>query len=376
MRPEATRAPHHHHQGVRGMDLDEILPDVGEFGAYQQLLLWFVLLPGVLPCGFHAYNQLFMAASPPHWCHVPELDALNISHEWARNLSIPAQDQGGGFSQCRMYRRNYTRVAAAVEQALGQAADVLALEAALAALVPAAATWRDLVVDDANQSVVMVEPADDEGATVPCAHGYAFDYSQYATTVVTEDRAPARLLHLPAHRVRLRHRHRLRARLHLVDGVPHRRGLHRAGHHGHAVRARDRAGGPLQADGRHHPQQHRLLAVARGAGRRGVPGAGLAAARPRHLRALRQLLPVLVRKFQMESAPPGAGPDQPAPCLESVERSYGVLDLVRTPNLRRKTLIITFIWSGPFDYKHVIDRAQKHDTLLPHCPHLAQVHQH
>jgi hypothetical protein len=25
-------------------------------------------------------------------------------------------------------------------------------------------------------------------------------------------------------------------------------------------------------------------------------------------------------------------------------RNYGVLDLIRTPNLRRKTLIITFIW--------------------------------
>ncbi|KAK3921901.1 Beta-alanine transporter, partial [Frankliniella fusca] len=173
-----------HHQGVRGMDLDEILPDVGEFGAYQQLLLWFVLLPGVLPCGFHAYNQLFMAASPPHWCHVPELDALNISHEWARNLSIPVQDRGG-FSQCRMFRRNYTRVAAAVELALGQAGDVLALEAALAALVPG--PWGDLAADpDANQSVVVVEPAaGDAEATAPCVHGYAFDYTQYATTVVT-----------------------------------------------------------------------------------------------------------------------------------------------------------------------------------------------
>jgi len=26
------------------------------------------------------------------------------------------------------------------------------------------------------------------------------------------------------------------------------------------------------------------------------------------------------------------------------ERAYGVMDLLRTPNLRRKTLIITFIW--------------------------------
>ncbi|XP_034240097.1 beta-alanine transporter-like [Thrips palmi] len=128
------------------MDLDDILPDVGEFGAYQQLLLWFVLLPGVLPCGFHAYNQLFMAASPPHWCYVPELDALNISQEWARNLSVPVEDRGG-FSQCRMYRRNYSRVAAA-----------------------------------ANQSLA----AESDDGTLPCEHGYAFDYTEYSNTVVTE----------------------------------------------------------------------------------------------------------------------------------------------------------------------------------------------
>jgi len=75
------------------MDLDDVLPEVGECGAYQRLLLWFVLLPGVLPCGFHAYNQLFMAATPPHWCRVPELQPLNsllhaanVSIEWTRNL--------------------------------------------------------------------------------------------------------------------------------------------------------------------------------------------------------------------------------------------------------------------------------------------------
>ena len=69
------------------MDLDAILPDVGEFGSYQQLLLWFVLLPGVLPCGFHAYNQLFMAAKPEHWCHVPQLDVLaNFSNDFAKNI--------------------------------------------------------------------------------------------------------------------------------------------------------------------------------------------------------------------------------------------------------------------------------------------------
>jgi hypothetical protein len=74
------------HFSSLAMGLDAILPDVGEFGSYQ-LLFWFVLLPGVLPCGFHAYNQLFMAARPDQWCRVPELDALtNISAELAKNM--------------------------------------------------------------------------------------------------------------------------------------------------------------------------------------------------------------------------------------------------------------------------------------------------
>lgn len=103
--------------------------------------------------------------------------------------SIPLEARGG-FSQCRMFSRNYSRLAETVELALGQTSDVLALEAALAALVPstisstissaasAAGLWGG-----GNESVVLVASGED---TVPCAHGYAFDYSQYATTVVTE----------------------------------------------------------------------------------------------------------------------------------------------------------------------------------------------
>lgn len=50
------------------MDFDKILIDFGEYGPYQKQLIWLIVLPCVLPCGFHAYNQLFMASTPEHWC--------------------------------------------------------------------------------------------------------------------------------------------------------------------------------------------------------------------------------------------------------------------------------------------------------------------
>ncbi|KAK4876683.1 hypothetical protein RN001_009189 [Aquatica leii] len=90
------------------MDLDEILLEIGEFGRYQKLILWLILLPSVFPCGFHAYNQLFMAAKPDHWCRVPELK--NLTTDLAKNLSIPQEEKDGiqHFSQCSMFNQNYS----------------------------------------------------------------------------------------------------------------------------------------------------------------------------------------------------------------------------------------------------------------------------
>lgn len=70
-----------------GMDLDDLLPQIGEFGRYQKLLLWLVCLPACVPCGFCAFNQLFMADVPDHWCLVPEL--MGYSMDMRKKLAIP-----------------------------------------------------------------------------------------------------------------------------------------------------------------------------------------------------------------------------------------------------------------------------------------------
>lgn len=73
------------------LDLDDLLPALGEFGCYQKLLLWFVCLPACIPCGFCAFNQLFMVDAPDdYWCKVPQLSEFNLTDEQVRHLAIPS----------------------------------------------------------------------------------------------------------------------------------------------------------------------------------------------------------------------------------------------------------------------------------------------
>lgn len=66
------------------MDLDEVLPIIGEFGRYQKLLLWLICLPACIPCGFGAFNQLFMSDVPLYWCLEPQLS--NFTAEQRRQI--------------------------------------------------------------------------------------------------------------------------------------------------------------------------------------------------------------------------------------------------------------------------------------------------
>ncbi|XP_063241584.1 carcinine transporter [Bacillus rossius redtenbacheri] len=90
-----------------GVDLDEVLPHVGEFGRYQRLLVWLVCLPACVPCGFCAFSQLFVADTPEHWCRVPAL--RDLPAELRRRLAAPPQDSNS-YSKCSRYSVNWTEL--------------------------------------------------------------------------------------------------------------------------------------------------------------------------------------------------------------------------------------------------------------------------
>uniref|UniRef100_A0A1A9X3R8 Major facilitator superfamily (MFS) profile domain-containing protein n=1 Tax=Glossina brevipalpis TaxID=37001 RepID=A0A1A9X3R8_9MUSC len=147
------------------MDFDDVLKEVGSFGPYQKVIICFVLLPAALPCAFHAYSfsQLFIAATPRHWCRVPELEPwLRDYMELVLNLSVPVineQQQFLDYASCEMYKRNYSDIVRYLEYR----------------------TPYELQNDK-----VWHIGSPKKAETEKCLHGWHYDRSQYPNTVVTE----------------------------------------------------------------------------------------------------------------------------------------------------------------------------------------------
>ncbi|OQV19690.1 Carcinine [Hypsibius exemplaris] len=87
-------------------DFDGVVDVVGGFGRYQKLIVFFVLCPALFPCGFFNFNIVFLAATPDvYGC------ALPISNFTADDLEqfAPIERRNGenARSRCVMYDLDY-----------------------------------------------------------------------------------------------------------------------------------------------------------------------------------------------------------------------------------------------------------------------------
>ncbi|XP_017137337.1 organic cation transporter protein isoform X1 [Drosophila miranda] len=124
------------------IDFDDILPLIGEFGRYQKIL-FICMIPFSFFVAFVYFSQIFLTLIPEqHWCHVPELDGLDVEARLA--LSIPMMN--GEYNNCYMYDVNYTEIMA--------------------------------------QGKVMADP---KWPKVKCRHGWSYNYTEIPySTVATE----------------------------------------------------------------------------------------------------------------------------------------------------------------------------------------------
>ncbi|XP_066594705.1 organic cation transporter 1-like [Prorops nasuta] len=99
---------------MSSIDFDEVLVHVGEKGRYQNIMYYLLCIPATLPAAFLAFSQVFVSASPEHWCKIPELDNVTwMSMEERKALSLPYTNRTDGrrvYSRCTMYDVNYTAI--------------------------------------------------------------------------------------------------------------------------------------------------------------------------------------------------------------------------------------------------------------------------
>ncbi|XP_017797048.1 PREDICTED: organic cation transporter protein [Habropoda laboriosa] len=88
------------------VDFDELLPYVGEFGLYQKIL-FVLMIPFASFVAWVYFSQIFITLIPDeHWCLVPELENLTVDQRLS--LAIPVNREG--YSRCSMYDVNYTEI--------------------------------------------------------------------------------------------------------------------------------------------------------------------------------------------------------------------------------------------------------------------------
>ncbi|XP_044310142.1 solute carrier family 22 member 5 [Varanus komodoensis] len=84
------------------LDYDQVTAFLGEWGPFQRLI-FFLLSASIIPNGFSGLSAVFLAGTPEHRCRVPA--SANLSAEWL-NASIPLEVRDGRQvpSRCRRYR--------------------------------------------------------------------------------------------------------------------------------------------------------------------------------------------------------------------------------------------------------------------------------
>ncbi|XP_078412861.1 solute carrier family 22 member 2-like [Cetorhinus maximus] len=89
------------------LNFDDVLEEVGGFGLYQKFIFFLVCLPSAV-FSYLYVGFVFLAVTPDHWCRSPGVtelrDKCNWSLEQEKNYTLPLGRSGSSsYSQCERY---------------------------------------------------------------------------------------------------------------------------------------------------------------------------------------------------------------------------------------------------------------------------------
>ncbi|RZF41402.1 hypothetical protein LSTR_LSTR000116 [Laodelphax striatellus] len=119
---------------------------------HQKKLFALLCIPASVVTVFLVFSQVFVSATPDHWCRVPELDNFSydgnnsLTEEEKKTLSIPFRN--GRYEKCLMYDIDYRKRLSSFNKSQ----------------------------DVTNFTL----------PTIPCRHGWNYDKKNYDSTLVTE----------------------------------------------------------------------------------------------------------------------------------------------------------------------------------------------
>ncbi|XP_043271399.1 organic cation transporter 1-like [Venturia canescens] len=188
---------------MSSIDFDEVLVHVGEKGRYQNIMYYLLCIPATLPAAFLAFSQVFVSATPEHWCRIPELENITglMSLEERKALSLPYTTKTDGrrrYSKCYMYDVNYTAILenwlSKSSMALSES-DSLSVTSILDGRIPGI----QYMTSPPTEATVTSGPWSTYAGRLPappvsnhdwpitkCRYGWEYDRRDYDSTLVTE----------------------------------------------------------------------------------------------------------------------------------------------------------------------------------------------
>ncbi|XP_029600369.1 solute carrier family 22 member 13b [Salmo trutta] len=82
----------------------QVLTAVGEFGTFQKQMLAAICFPNIFN-GFHMFCQVFTGMNFPHHCNTDWIrtQGPNLTNDRLLNLTLPPLEDGPGYQSCKMY---------------------------------------------------------------------------------------------------------------------------------------------------------------------------------------------------------------------------------------------------------------------------------